>query len=578
MAVKTIRRSLKRLAALIIAAVILLVPAPVYVSASEENAPHYENAVDLKLLGLFEGTANGFELEHSATRIEGAVMLVRLLGKEQYAIQSRFSHPFRDVPSWADAYIGYMYKTGITTGISADAYGSDIPITATQYAAFVLRALGYSEGANDFKYAASLEKARDIGIIDSISAKNLANSKTLTRDIVVMMSYNTLNARLKGFSSTLLDKLVTEDKAVSETTAEILGLYTSRLANLYSLNSSFKPAASKYGLTVKSGSELAVVLSRTISTLQPQVKIDIRKYGGDIYKDIAKLLDTVVDPVSKETGVTDLIKSWQYNGTNTSLTLNITYRYSKTAFAAEQKNYKAAVNKARHIAVKLSRSMTDFDKELKLHDYIVNNCSYDYEGYKAGKISGNSYKLYGCLILGKAVCEGYSKAMKLLCDLSGVECMVIRGKSYSSGGWQNHSWNLIKLENDYYHLDTTFDDPITDNGKGTLSHCYFNLSDSEIKLSYQWDTAAYPACKSTKFNYYSANNLVVGNKAELQALIQREAADHKSSMELKIAGFTPSGYTDLKKIISNASNASKFYYSVDERFGIVEISGLEYAK
>lgn len=49
-------------------------------------------------------------------------------------------------------------------------------------------------------------------------------------------------------------------------------------------------------------------------------------------------------------------------------------------------------------------------------------------------------------------------------------------------------------------------------------------------------------------------------------------------MELKIAGFTPSGYTDLKKIISNASNASKFYYSVDERFGIVEISGLEYAK
>ncbi len=104
------------------------------------NDPH-DQAQMLKELGLFQGTETGFELERNMTRAEAAVMLVRFLGAEQQVLDRTWKHPFTDVPQWADKYIGWLYQSSLTRGISKSKYGPGQNITLGQYAIFLSRAL-----------------------------------------------------------------------------------------------------------------------------------------------------------------------------------------------------------------------------------------------------------------------------------------------------------------------------------------------------------------------------------------------------------------------------------------------------
>ena len=91
-------------------------------------------------LGLFRGTENGFELEKPMTRAEAAAMLTRLLGAEQEALTAEREHPFTDVPAWADPYVGWLFRNGLTKGVSEARYGAEEDVTFGQYCTFLSRA------------------------------------------------------------------------------------------------------------------------------------------------------------------------------------------------------------------------------------------------------------------------------------------------------------------------------------------------------------------------------------------------------------------------------------------------------
>ena len=73
------------------------------------------------------------------------VLLIRLLGVENQALQGKYDHPFTDVSDWADKYIGYAYEEGITVGISDTEFGEGHIMTDYMFITLVLRALGYSD-------------------------------------------------------------------------------------------------------------------------------------------------------------------------------------------------------------------------------------------------------------------------------------------------------------------------------------------------------------------------------------------------------------------------------------------------
>ena len=107
---------------------------------------------------------------------------------------------------------------------------------------------------------------------------------------------------------------------------------------------------------------------------------------------------------------------------------------------------------------------TDYQKMLIIHDYLVENLIYEETVSKA-----NIYNIYGALVNQECVCEGYAKAFKYLLDKIGIENIVIIGKATDSNDeTQNHAWNYVNFDNNWYAVDVTWDDPIIIGG-GTLS-------------------------------------------------------------------------------------------------------------
>lgn len=99
---------------------------------------------------------------------------------------------------------------------------------------------------------------------------------------------------------------------------------------------------------------------------------------------------------------------------------------------------------------------TEYEKILMVHDYLVNSCSFDESLEK-----NNIYNLYGAIVNKEAVCEGYTKAFKYFMDKIGVECIMVIGTATNSENiTQSHAWNYVKLNNIWYAIDVTWDDPI----------------------------------------------------------------------------------------------------------------------
>ena len=87
---------------------------------ARDTSAEETTAAALKSLGLFRGVSDtNFDLNRAPTRVEALVMLIRTLGKESEALGKNWTHPFTDVPRWADRYVGYAYTQGLTKGSSA---------------------------------------------------------------------------------------------------------------------------------------------------------------------------------------------------------------------------------------------------------------------------------------------------------------------------------------------------------------------------------------------------------------------------------------------------------------------------
>ena len=152
-------------------------------------------------------------------------------------------------------------------------------------------------------------------------------------------------------------------------------------------------------------------------------------------------------------------------------------------------------NKINEITNQFS-SYDDLRKAYEIHDYITKNCTYDtdnvdksmpsttidpkvdFDGYiaddkaiaKANASYFEEHSIYGVLINGRAVCEGYAKCAKILFNKSGIESEVIRSNE--------HGWNYVKINGNYYQMDITYDDS---NDEATISpYEYFNITNSEM--------------------------------------------------------------------------------------------------
>ena len=124
------------------------------------------------------------------------------------------------------------------------------------------------------------------------------------------------------------------------------------------------------------------------------------------------------------------------------------------------------------IKEKLDEGMTIKDKIRTIHDYIINNAGYGTEDIvkKYPDISYN--KATGVLFRGYGHCGSYSDAMSIFLFKLGIDNFKV--------STDNHVWNLVKYNNSWWHLDVTWDDPVTD-GDDRLEIYFFLIDNDRLK-------------------------------------------------------------------------------------------------
>lgn len=114
---------------------------------------------------------------------------------------------------------------------------------------------------------------------------------------------------------------------------------------------------------------------------------------------------------------------------------------------------------------------SNYEKILYVHNWIIDNTSYDTSNGK------NTSNIYGCLVNKSAICEGYARAYKYLLDELNIPCVLVSGTAVDeNGGTERHAWNYVYINNNWYSVDTTWDDPIIiGNGKvnDSIRYKYF---------------------------------------------------------------------------------------------------------
>ncbi|MBP6491340.1 MAG: hypothetical protein KA282_00070 [Clostridia bacterium] len=217
--------------------------------------------------------------------------------------------------------------------------------------------------------------------------------------------------------------------------------------------------------------------------------------------------------------------------------------------------------------------LTFYEKELALHDYLVENVTYE----SADKSYHKAHSAVGALLHGRAVCEGYAMAFKLLCDAVGLSCIVLHGTATNSDGKGNHAWNIVKLDGKCYHIDVTWDG-CSKTDSQTSRNC-FNLTDDDMSQDHTWDRVLLPPCISQDENYFVHSGNYFTSSDELRNFLvkglkngQRNFAvriNHKFQDESKLKGIIQDS---IKSLFMTNFLGYTYQFQYDNKRNVISIA------
>ncbi|WML37334.1 transglutaminase domain-containing protein [Clostridium sp. OS1-26] len=264
--------------------------------------------------------------------------------------------------------------------------------------------------------------------------------------------------------------------------------------------------------------------------------------------------------------------------------VTIDFKYSDSRETLKNKE-KAVQKKVQEIVEKVIKpDMKDYEKEVALHDYLVNNTKYD-KRFFTKDMPNDSNTAYGVLINGIGACQGYSEAMYKLLKAVGIESTVVSGDANDGKSWVAHAWNIVKIGGQYYHLDTTWDDPVTEDGSNDSRYTYFNLTDEQISKNHKWDKSKYPQCSITTYNFQNLNivekdkneNVIIPIKSysDFYKSIRTSLADGDSVLSLRVLNYDANVY-DVASVVNKAYDSLSKGGSYSWTYYTDELNNSEY--
>lgn len=222
----------------------------------------------------------------------------------------------------------------------------------------------------------------------------------------------------------------------------------------------------------------------------------------------------------------------------------VTFIYD--ADKAETEKLKAQIDKTVNSYLKeVSDDMSAYEVALHFHVKLINALDYDTVFLKQEKDDeeGIDYirTICGPFLNKAAVCAGYARAFQYLMQKCGIECTMVTGVATNdTGAAESHAWNLVKIDNEYYYIDTTWDDSsdtIQEVKKLQIGFSYFCVTTEEILRTRKFKDMPHmpPICTAQKANYYIHNNLMLEKYEEdkLVEFVRRAVESGKTSVTFK---------------------------------------------
>lgn len=466
-----------------------------------------------------------FAEEEPLTRLEVVELFYKLCLSEKDKEDSITATEckFTDIPDEYKEAVSYLVSKGIVSGISDKEFGIS-ECSLDSFACMVLRYLG----VKDISYSDSVNKIEELGllkytalengftkgdayiifsnlleleqngerIIDSLVFENMREEIKIPREInIYVNSYLDFLDKfevayffaprkihiniLEGCSEIerylIFDKLLKEDYSWK-------GLFD----EFYNINTVFSYTASGWTITYSEVFKEHWKVSqdeRALKSVEMCADIDKLLEQGifEEYGELNKIYSTYLKDLVKFDLTSDKARiSVSTNNYNDSVYLNIDILdwvrcYNKLEFTqsiidclADMEEYK---------------DLSDYDKIIKVHDYICRKSSYDYNEYRGLQREDYDYEyadaheVEGFLIDGNIVCDGYAYVYQWLLDYLDIDCIVIYGDSTLNEKKEGHAWNKVRIEDKWYNVDVCW----ADTGCGKQ---YFLKSDEYFEKNY----------------------------------------------------------------------------------------------
>ncbi len=262
--------------------------------------------------------------------------------------------------------------------------------------------------------------------------------------------------------------------------------------------------------------------------------------------------------------------------------------FYETNYEIDGETYTARLKEAEDIAnaiiAKAQEFTSVYEQEKYVHDYLINHCSY------ADPSESATYStMYGCLVEGKASCEGYARTFQYILNQLNIDNRLVTGEHTNDGvNYVAHMWNYVVIDGEGYFVDLTADD--TNNGDNAIRHAYFNVTTNDILLSHRNINEPVALTTATKYNFFEYEGLLfsVGSGdlfgAAVDNAVFMAVSKGEKSIELKFtsAPVMQQGINALfnEGIIYNAFNqnglsdgseSGQVYYSTDDKLNIIRI-------
>ena len=218
---------------------------------------------------------------------------------------------------------------------------------------------------------------------------------------------------------------------------------------------------------------------------------------------LKKLVDSSGEDVAAED---DVVIAGEYTIRSTKQ-ISDAYRSGDTSALSDRD--KETLDLAKNVLEKvITDGMTDYEKEEAVYKWLTTKLTNDTGLLTVIPTTGDGVdNPYGVLKNHQAVCVGYATTFRLFMQMMGIECMVIHSSD------RIHSWDLVNLDGDWYHVDCYMD---SDNG----NYANFNMNDQAAASGHEWNMDFFPAATGIKYSPALMNRHTIEDVYAIPAFVR----------------------------------------------------------